>query len=431
MKSCFKNFDPHPPQMGVKVFETAFVEKLFHFFKYAFSSIGFNKTCLCSAASFNCLILPREILWVLPVLLPSLWQFYCFCFGTLTSQWHCRLAGCEMVMYKEQVCEMDSLLREAEFLLVSKHRKYCFCCRKKALLFVWLCEVWQFTLVLWVFFFFLTWGWCHIMWKVDWQQNKHTEKYFFVCCDCVVCVLCVCGVCVCVGGGGGGILSMHAHSMNNCYPKHATLILLLQEKRFMLVLGQHGLIYFFNLFFSFFFLHHLQNMKMSSVMLFFPFKNCTTHFVFLITHKYKNNYWYWFCLWCSTLPFFYRVVEGLPEYQHCSLPINFWLNKNLVLLVDSFKHDKNPGTIGDYIKNNDRAYIIPCCHTDQVQNSFFFKTATDWNHPDNTTVHAASVQRFKALVVATQRQYGSRPPTRSPYSAALSQTTMKQRTFQD
>ena len=40
--------------------------------KYAFSSIGFSKTCLCSAASLNRLILPREILWVLPVLLPSL-----------------------------------------------------------------------------------------------------------------------------------------------------------------------------------------------------------------------------------------------------------------------------------------------------------------------------------------------------------------------
>lgn len=56
------------------------------------------------------------------------------------------------------------------------------------------------------------------------------------------------------------------------------------------------------------------------------------------------------------------------------------------------------------ITGSDRAYRISCCHTHQQWNAFFVKTATDWNRIDNTTVHATSVQHFKALVVATQHQ---------------------------
>ena len=47
-----------------------------------------------------------------------------------------------------------------------------------------------------------------------------------------------------------------------------------------------------------------------------------------------------------------------------------------------------------YIKGEEEAEETPS----------FFNTATDWNHLYNTTVHAASVQRFKALVSATQLQ---------------------------
>ena len=48
-----------------------------------------------------------------------------------------------------------------------------------------------------------------------------------------------------------------------------------------------------------------------------------------------------------------------------------------------------------YIKGEEEAEEIPL---------FFFNTMTDWNHLYNTTVHATSVQRFKALVSATQHQ---------------------------
>ena len=61
-------------------------------------------------------------------------------------------------------------------------------------------------------------------------------------------------------------------------------------------------------------------------------------------------------------------------------------------------------TIGDYIRNNNRACIFQHCHTEQLQNSFFVKTETNWNHLDYVTVHTTSVQNLKALAAATQHQ---------------------------
>ena len=81
------------------------------------------------------------------------------------------------------------------------------------------------------------------------------------------------------------------------------------------------------------------------------------------------------------------------------------------------------------IAGNNRAYIIPCCHTHQQWNSFFVNTATDWNHLDNTTVHTTSVQHFKALVVATQHQQAASAQSLLRYTKP--DYWMKQRTFQD
>ena len=81
-------------------------------------------------------------------------------------------------------------------------------------------------------------------------------------------------------------------------------------------------------------------------------------------------------------------------------------------------------TIGDYMRNSDRSFIISRCRTDQVRNSFFTETATDWNHLDNTTVHAASFQRFKALVTATQHQQAL--VTTTQHQQALVTTTQHQ-----
>ena len=128
----------------------------------------------------------------------------------------------------------------------------------------------------------------------------------------------------------------------------------------------------------------------------------------------------WECHQLLCLTLFHRLVVGLVPALP---PDKFLTQQKPARLIWA---QQQPGyvttnTIGDYIKNNDRAYIIPCCSTDQLQNSFFIKTTADWNHLDNTSVHTASVQWFKALVAA--RKQISRPPMYSHYSASVSQTT--------
>ena len=46
----------------------------------------------------------------------------------------------------------------------------------------------------------------------------------------------------------------------------------------------------------------------------------------------------------------------------------------------SRKGDADSGFLSD----DDRVYIIPRCRTDQLRKSFFIKTATDWNHLENS-----------------------------------------------
>ena len=88
---------------------------------------------------------------------------------------------------------------------------------------------------------------------------------------------------------------------------------------------------------------------------------------------------------------FYIVVEGL-----------------VLALPPKYLTLQKPGRLiqvqqQPYRRNNDRAYLVPCCHTDQLQN-FFVKT--DWleSPAQCWTTHATSVQHFTALVAATQHQ---------------------------
>ena len=48
--------------------------------------------------------------------------------------------------------------------------------------------------------------------------------------------------------------------------------------------------------------------------------------------------------------------------------------------------------------NNDRGFIIEQCKTDQLKNSFFVKTITEWNHLETVIVHAETVEGFKTLL---------------------------------
>jgi hypothetical protein len=65
---------------------------------------------------------------------------------------------------------------------------------------------------------------------------------------------------------------------------------------------------------------------------------------------------------------------------------------------------RDPGFVSNnviniYIRNNDRCFTITPCNTAQFRNSFFYKTAVEWNAVDNSVVcNAELATSFKTLL---------------------------------
>jgi hypothetical protein len=97
------------------------------------------------------------------------------------------------------------------------------------------------------------------------------------------------------------------------------------------------------------------------------------------------------------LVYFYKVVEGLVP----ALPSeNFLKPLGSSRLVRSTRNNDfvttNP--IENYTRNNNRCYTIQPCKTDQFRNSFFIRTAIDWNHLDDNTVNSGSLASFRTIL---------------------------------
>ena len=98
------------------------------------------------------------------------------------------------------------------------------------------------------------------------------------------------------------------------------------------------------------------------------------------------------------LTFMYKVVEGLIPAMPPRDFIKFQRpGRNIKAKRDpNFIFSKSP--IGNYIKNNVRCLEILDATSAQYKNSFFIKTASEWNTLDNTVVHAKSPDIFKNLI---------------------------------
>ena len=99
----------------------------------------------------------------------------------------------------------------------------------------------------------------------------------------------------------------------------------------------------------------------------------------------------------------YKIVEGLIPAMP---PENFITPQRKGRPIKpkkdpKFSYPKNP--IERSIRNNDRSLFIPPTSTVQYRNSFFLKTAIEWNHLTNTTVHSKSPNSFKTAI---DRQLG-------------------------
>ena len=98
------------------------------------------------------------------------------------------------------------------------------------------------------------------------------------------------------------------------------------------------------------------------------------------------------------LTFMFKVVEGLVPAMPSNKFINLHQNRRMIRP----KRDKNfsykNNTIDSFVRNNDRTIEVTPCNTDQRKYSFFPRTAIEWNHLENTVVHAKSPDIFKTLL---------------------------------
>jgi hypothetical protein len=103
------------------------------------------------------------------------------------------------------------------------------------------------------------------------------------------------------------------------------------------------------------------------------------------------------------LNLFYRVVEGLVP----ALPPQKFLSaQKQGRRIKTIKQQDFVTTniIKNYSRNNDRAFSVPHCRTEQQKNSFFVRTISDWNQLDNTIVTAPSPETFRSRLAASYQQ---------------------------
>ena len=94
------------------------------------------------------------------------------------------------------------------------------------------------------------------------------------------------------------------------------------------------------------------------------------------------------------LTFLYKVIEGLVP----AIPPDSYLKPQKPgrqIRTRSRQNFIEKNAVEDYVRNNDRCFIIPASKTVQYKNSFFPKTIVDWNHLPNDTVHTKTIDSFR------------------------------------
>ena len=110
----------------------------------------------------------------------------------------------------------------------------------------------------------------------------------------------------------------------------------------------------------------------------------------------------------STLPvWLVVVVPALP-------PDQFLTTQNPGSLIRAQQQPDciTTNTIGDYIRNNNTDNILPRCNKDQLRNSFFVKTATNWS----LEMESPGQRHHPRRLCPVYQPHTSRPPMHGPYS---------------
>ena len=98
------------------------------------------------------------------------------------------------------------------------------------------------------------------------------------------------------------------------------------------------------------------------------------------------------------LTFFYKVVEGLVPAVPPDLFLTPQRPGRRICPSRSLENYVTTNPVNNYIRRNDRCYIIPNCKTEQYKQSFFPRTIIAWNQLENSAVHSTSVESFKGTL---------------------------------
>ena len=97
----------------------------------------------------------------------------------------------------------------------------------------------------------------------------------------------------------------------------------------------------------------------------------------------------------------YKVVEGLVPSLPTDQFVKFSKPKRQIK-TRTFKDYETENILDKRTCNNTKALAIPTGRSNQYLNSFFVKTAIDWNHLPDAVVQAGSPEAFR-----TALQYGT------------------------
>ena len=96
--------------------------------------------------------------------------------------------------------------------------------------------------------------------------------------------------------------------------------------------------------------------------------------------------------------FFYKVVEGLVP----ALPSENFLKKETrkrrKIKPTTNKDFVTTNLVENYVRNNDKCFIVQQCKTSEFRNSFFVKTVREWNSLDNASVYTKTVVEFGSSI---------------------------------
>ena len=101
------------------------------------------------------------------------------------------------------------------------------------------------------------------------------------------------------------------------------------------------------------------------------------------------------------LTFMYKVVEGLVLTMPPEKFIKHQRSKRLIWPRKDQNFTYQNTTVGNLTSNNTKCFVLHVLETstEQFKNSFFIKTAAEWNRLKDQTVQAKSIDSFKSSLI--------------------------------